>query len=360
MSTERQLNVLVVDDSAVVRQTMLALLAGDEFNVVTAADPLIAMEKMRKARPDVMLLDLEMPRMDGLTFLRKVMKESPMPVIVCSAVAGRGTEKAIQALELGAIDIVEKPRIAVREFLQESVIHLTDAIRGAAAARRNPYRREPITSTAWSKQRSRVSGRSSENLIAIGSSTGGPEALYSILGALEETVPGIVIVQHMPRRFTMEFARSLNRACRIDVAEATSGDRIERGRALIAPGDSHLTIERSADGRGFEVHVSGGPLVSRHRPSVDILFRSAAASAGYRSTGILLTGMGVDGAEGLGELRKAGAMTIAQDEESSVVFGMPREAIRLGNCEKVLSLSRITSLIRKMGQDPSERIEEAV
>jgi len=345
MSDTRRIRVLVVDDSAVVRQTMLSLLSGHEFDVVTAADPFIAMEKMRQRQPDVVLLDLEMPRMDGLTFLRRIMSDSPVPVIIISAVAGKGTRKAIEALELGALDIVEKPRVAVREFLNEAVIHLTDAIRGAAVARRKRIMPDLVRAPESVKLR-RPAGVPSDTLIAIGASTGGPEALYCLLGSLDASVPGIVIVQHMPREFTREFAKSLNRECAVEVAEASNGDRIERGRVLIAPGDSHITVERSADRRGFDVAVSGGPLVSRHRPSVDVLFRSAAAAAGSRAIGVLLTGMGVDGAEGLGDLRKVGGMTIAQNEESCVVFGMPREAIRLGNVEKVLPLDEISKAIR--------------
>lgn len=348
MSGERKISVLVVDDSAVVRQTMLSILGSAEFDVVTAADPLIASEKMRQRRPDVMLLDLEMPRMDGLTFLRRVMADSPLPVIVCSAVAGRGTRKAIEALELGALDIVEKPRLAVREFLSESVIHLTDAIRAAASARRRPVQQHGHGQVA-SRAAGRLSGIASDTIVAIGASTGGPEALYQILGELDAGSPGIVIVQHMPREFTREFAKSLDRSCTMEVKEAASGDRIERGRVLLAPGDAHLTVERCAGRRGFEVHVSGGPLVSRHRPSVDVLFRSVAAAAGSKAAAILLTGMGVDGAEGLVEMRREGALTVAQDEETSVVFGMPREAIRLGGAELVLPLGRIGPFIRDLG-----------
>jgi len=348
VSTSR-INVLVVDDSAVVRQTMLSLLPGGEFDVVTAADPLIAMDKMRQRKPDVVLLDLEMPRMDGLTFLRRIMAESPIPVLIISAVAGKGTRKAIEALELGALDIVEKPRIAVREFLSESVIHLTDAIRAAAVARRRPVREEQVR-LPEPRRFQPVRGVSSNTMIAIGASTGGPEALYKLLGSLDANVPGIVIVQHMPREFTREFARSLDRECGVGVSEAKSGDRVERGRVLIAPGDSHLTVERGQNGKGFEVHVSGGPLVSRHRPSVDVLFRSVAAAAGSKATGILMTGMGVDGAAGLGEMRRAGALTVAQDEETSVVFGMPREAIRMGNAEMILSLDGIAGLVRDIGE----------
>ncbi|MFA6957037.1 MAG: chemotaxis-specific protein-glutamate methyltransferase CheB [Thermoanaerobaculia bacterium] len=345
MSESLSLRVLVVDDSAVVRQTMLAILEAEGIAVTTAADPIIAAEKMRQARPDVILLDLEMPRMDGLTFLEKVMADDPVPVIVCSAVAGRGTEMAMRALELGAVDIVEKPRVAVREFLQESVIRLTDSIRGAAVARRRPHAAASAAAVPRPRPARAAARTASELVIAIGASTGGPEALHLLLEQLDADAPGVVVVQHMPRLFTREFAKSLDRHCAVSVGEAASGDRVERGRVLIAPGDMHMTVERSLDGAGFQVSVSGGPLVSRHRPSVDVMFRSVAAAAGARAVGVLLTGMGSDGADGLLAMKGRGALTIAQDEESSVVYGMPREAVRRGAATKVLPLSRIAGAL---------------
>jgi len=342
MSAEK-LHVLVVDDSAVVRQALSAILTLQGFDVTTAADPIIAGERLRSFTPDVIMLDLEMPRMDGLSFLSRIMQDDPLPVIICSVEAGRGTEKALLALSRGAVDIVAKPRIAVREFLYEAAVTLTDAVRAAAAARvpKAPRATPRLTTRVPSKESS--SGRASTEIIAIGASTGGTDALRVVLSGFEENAPGVVIVQHMPRHFTRVFAQSLDRDLRIHVREAADGDLITSGTALIAPGDHHLSVRRARN--GYAVEISDGPFVSRHRPSVDVLFHSVARVAGASSTGVILTGMGDDGAAGLLEMRRRGARTIAQDESSSVVFGMPKEAIAAGAVERVVPLAGIAAAI---------------
>ncbi len=344
-----ELRVLVVDDSAVVRETMTAVLSQEGIDVTVAADPLIAMEKMKRSRPDVILLDLEMPRMDGLTFLRKIMAEDPLPVVVCSALGGRGTEAALQAMEYGAIDVVTKPSFGVRDFIQESAVLLVDAVRGAAQARkrlRQPAIALPtdkLTADAVLGQTKKALKTTTDKVVAIAASTGGTEALRVILEHLPPGAPSMVIVQHMPELFTAAFAKRLDQTSSIEVKEAVDGDRVLDGRALIAPGNHHMLLVRS--GAHYTVRVTDGPLVSRHRPSADVLFRSVAQEAGPNAVGIILTGMGDDGAEGLLEMKQAGAVTIAQDEESCVVFGMPREAIARGAVDTVASLERIPGLL---------------
>lgn len=345
MTAVRPLRVLVVDDSALVRQTVLSVLAHEGFEIVTAADPLIAMERMKAAEPDVILLDLEMPRMDGLSFLRKIMSEHPLPVVICSAVAQRGSENALRALEEGAVDIVLKPQIGVQQFLYESAVTLADAVRGAAQARllrratravapaRAPVAR-PFPSAA----------EPSASVVAIGASTGGTTALRLLLEQVDADSPAIVIVQHMPRAFTAGFAQGLDRTAAVHVREATHGDTLVRGVALLAPGDSHLRIVQRPRG-GYGVELYSGPLVSRHRPSVDVMFQSVAACYGPNAIGIILTGMGADGAVGLEEMHRNGAFTIAQDEATSVVFGMPREAIARGAVDSVLPLQKIAPTV---------------
>jgi two-component system chemotaxis response regulator CheB len=334
------LHVLVVDDSAVVRQTVSAILSAQGMSVVAASDPVIAMQKMKDRRPDVILLDIEMPRMDGLTFLRHIMRDDPMPVVICSAVAGPSTETAVRALESGALDIVAKPRIGVRDFLQESSVVLGDAVRGAAQARMAvPTRmRRPDVPPAAS-----VSSPGAAGVIALGASTGGTEALRCVLSEFTAETAGCVVVQHMPEIFTAHFARRLDTECAVHVREATDGDAVLPGTVTIAPGNQHMTLQR--DGAGFVVRLGGGPLVSRHRPSIDVLFHSVAATAGANACGALLTGMGADGAEGLLAMRRAGAFTVAQDEATSVVFGMPKEAIARGAAGKVLPLDRIAEAL---------------
>ena len=361
---KRVLSVLVVDDSAVVRQAATAILSQDPGMVVTvAADPYIALDKMGRSRPDVILLDLEMPRMDGLTFLRKIMTEDPIPVVVCSGLAARGTATAIRALEEGAVEVLAKPQLGVRDFLHDSADTLIEVVREAAEVRVQrreagtprlsllPTAAPAPTSRPHSRRRS---DRRGDVVVAIGASTGGTEALRSILTAMPEDAPGMVIVQHMPERFTAAFAQRLDQLCRIEVKEAAPGDRVQPGRALIAPGNRHLTLRRHGD--HHEVELSDGPRVSRHRPSVDVLFRSVAHAAGAHAVGVLLTGMGDDGAAGLLEMKRGGAATLAQDERTSVVFGMPKEAIERGAVDRVLSLPNMAAaILNATGGGPSVR-----
>ncbi len=332
------LRVLVVDDSAVVRQMVSAMLGAQGMDAATASDPLIAMQKMAAHRPDVILLDIEMPRMDGLTFLRKIMREDPIPVVICSALAGPSSDVAFRALECGAVDVVAKPKIGLRDFLQESAVVLGDVIRGAAHARLLKFHPRPHTPRPPARDTVHAG-----QIIALGASTGGTEALRHILTQFPRNAPGTVVVQHMPEVFTAHFAKRLDRDAAIAVREAQDGDRITDGLALIAPGDQHMRVER--DAKGFYVTVAGGALVSRHRPSVDVLFRSVAAAAGENARAALLTGMGTDGAEGLLAMRQAGATTVAQDEATSIVFGMPREAIIRGAAEHVLPLEEIAAAL---------------
>lgn len=342
----RRLKVLVVDDSAVVRQTLTAILEQEpEIGVTVAADPLIAHHKIARERPDVIVLDLEMPRMNGLTFLRALMARDSIPVVVCSALTGGGAAHAIRAMEEGAVSIVSKPSIAVREFLYESALQLIDAVRAAAASRPRPPALAPTAAPKLNAdvilprpRRTRVQG-GAEAMIAIGASAGGTEALRVLLQAFPEDCPGTVIVQHMPESFTAAFAARLDTLCAARVSEAVDGDVVEIGRVLVAPGNRHLMLRRR--GANYTVALSDGPLVSRHRPSVDVLFRSVASSAGARAVGVIMTGMGDDGADGLLEMRQAGARTFAQDEASSVVFGMPKEAIARGAVERILPLDSL-------------------
>lgn len=343
------IHVLVVDDSAVVRQVMQAVLGSDSrMKVSVAADPIIGFTKIQKDKPDVVITDLAMPRMDGLTFLKKIMAEMPLPVIVCSEVAHRRTEDAISALELGAVEVIKKPKLGVRGFLEESRLMLHDVVRSAAQAKLLPIPQPIITPRytadavlglgSVSRARTR-SGSHEERIIAVGASTGGTEAIREFLKSMLPGCPGIVIVQHMPEMFTRAFADRLNRDCIIEVKEAADGDAVLPGRALIAAGNHHLLVQRR--GQGYRAQVTEGPLVSRHRPSVDVLFRSVARAAGPNSVGVIMTGMGDDGAQGLLEMRNCGAQTIAQDEASCVVFGMPKEAIARGAATEIVPLRRI-------------------
>jgi len=361
ISARRRLNVLVVDDSAVIRLGMPTVLSRDRGLVVeVAADPIIAMEKMKRFRPDVIILDLEMPRMSGLTFLRKLRREDPIPVVICSAVGGPGTEAGIRALEEGAAEIIAKPEFQVREFLDDSAVRLIDAVRAAAMTRRGRRRpeTEDVVEPSLSADAVLPKGpgarvrRATDRVVVMGASTGGPEALQGVLQSLPQDAPGIVIVQHMPQGFTRAFAQRLDALCPIEVREAGPGDQVTRGRALIAPGDHHVLLGWS--GAGYVVDVIEGPLVSRHRPSVDVLFRSAALSAGPNAVGVIMTGMGADGAEGLLEMRRAGAATIAQDEVSCVVFGMPKEAIARGAAAEIVPLSELpAALLRRAARTTS-------
>lgn len=349
---DKEIHVLVVDDSAVVRQVMQAVLSADpSIRVSVAADPIIAFAKIEKEVPDVVITDLVMPRMDGLTFLRKIMAERPIPVVVCSEVAHRRTEDAISALELGAVEVITKPKLGVRDFLHESAVMLIDVVRSAALAKLAPVPLPPaaprnsadVVLTLGATPRHT---HTDDRIIAIGASTGGTEALREFLQAMPSACPGIVIVQHMPEIFTRAFADRLNEECTIEVKEAADGDRVLNGRALIAPGNHHLLLQRS--GADCVARVTDGPLVSRHRPSVDVLFRSVAKSVGANAVGVIMTGMGDDGAQGLLEMRNCGAQTIAQDESSCVVFGMPKEAIARGAVMAVVPLRRIAEMALTM------------
>ncbi len=353
---KRKIRVLIVDDSAVVRQSLQSILSSDPRIEVmgTASDPYIAAEKIRVEVPDVITLDVEMPRMDGITFLQKIMNQHPIPVVICSSLTGRGSETAIRALEFGAIDIITKPRMGARQFLEESKVRIVDAVKAASVARIRKLSKfiahdiaPKLTADAMLAKPSatRAMAQTTDKIVLIGASTGGTEALRVILESLPLDSPGIVIVQHMPEHFTAAFAQRLNTICRVSVKEASDGDSVLRGHALIAPGNKHTLLKRS--GARYYVEVKDGPLVCRHRPSVDVLFRSAARYAGKNAVGVIMTGMGDDGAKGMKEMKGSGAFTIAQDEASSIVFGMPKEAIKLEAVEKVVSLDQIAaSLVR--------------
>jgi two-component system, chemotaxis family, protein-glutamate methylesterase/glutaminase len=344
------IRVLVVDDSASVRQTLTSILNDDpDIEVMgSAADPFAAARKLQEEIPDVIILDIEMPRMDGITFLRKIMAQRPIPVIICSTLTEEGSDLMFEAFEAGAVDILPKPRIDTRQALQESSTRLCDAVKAAARARvrvssaRAPRMVVEQKLTADAIMPPPVQGRSSpvtERIVCIGVSTGGTEALREVLEVLPRRTPGILIVQHMPGGFTAAFAKRLNGLCDVEVKEAEDGDLVVQGGVYIAPGGRHMLLQRS--GQRYHIAIKDGPAVSRHRPSADVLFRSAAQYAGRNALGIIMTGMGDDGARGLLEMRKLGAATRAQDEESCVVFGMPKEAIACGAVEKVVSLTQI-------------------
>jgi two-component system chemotaxis response regulator CheB len=354
----RRILVLVVDDSAVVRSTLSEVLDSDPLIEVmaTAADPYIAAERMRDRTPDVITLDIEMPRMDGLTFLRRLMAQHPVPVVICSSLAEEGCETTLKALEYGAVDIIQKPKLGTKLFLEESRIQICDAVKAAAKVSlshkvkvpsSSPLVQPKLTADAvLPKPRSNAMLQTTDRVVAVGASTGGTEALRVLLEALPADAPGTVIVQHMPEKFTAAFARRLDGMCTVTVKEAEDGDAVVRGRVLIAPGNKHTLLKRS--GARYHVEVREGPLVSRHRPSVDVLFRSVAHNAGKNAVAVIMTGMGDDGARGMSELKTAGADTIAQDEASSVVFGMPQEAIKLGGVDKVVSLERIAAEVLRL------------
>lgn len=342
----------MVDDSCVVRQTLAEVLATHPRIEVmaTAADPYIAAQKIAQEVPDVIVLDVEMPRMDGITFLKKIMTQHPIPVVICSTLTANRSETAMRALECGAVEIIDKPKLGTRTFLQESTVRICDAVLAASLVKLKPLHPDrwvPPKLTADAVLplgRSRAMVETTDKVVAVGASTGGTEALRVFLQDLPLDAPGIVIVQHMPENFTRAFAQRLDTLCRVTVKEAESNDTVIRGRALIAPGNRHLLLKRS--GARYYVEVKDGPLVCRHRPSVDVLFRSVARYAGKNAVGVIMTGMGDDGARGLKEMKEAGAsLTIAQDEESSVVFGMPKEAIKLGAVDRILPLDRIAQQV---------------
>ncbi len=347
--TGGKVSVLIVDDSAVVRQVLTEQLSADRgIEVMGAApDPIFAMKKMESRWPDVLVLDIEMPRMDGLTFLRKIMSERPTPVVICSTLTQKGAETTMQAMSAGAVSIIPKPRAGLKGFLQDSASDVATAVKAAAKARMS--RISASTSAAVEPVKvAPVRGslaKTTQQLVAIGTSTGGTQALEVVLRALPALCPGIVIVQHMPEKFTDMFAQRLNGLCKIQVREAKDRDRVLPGLALIAPGGKHMKIERS--GAHYIARIFDGPPVNRHRPSVDVLFRSVADQAGKNSVGFILTGMGGDGARGLKAMRDAGAHTVAQDERTSVVFGMPKEAIALGAADKVIGLPEMAQEIMR-------------
>lgn len=352
----KQVRVLIVDDSATVRQTLAAVLAADpDIEVLgIASDPFVAAARIRDEVPDVITLDVEMPRMDGITFLRKLMAQHPIPVVMCSSLIEEGSETLMQALEAGAVDIILKPKIGVGAHLTEARAHICEVVKGAALAQLGRRRERPallaperkLTADAMlPKPASHAMARTTETIICIGASTGGTESLREILETLPSDAPGIVIVQHMPEKFTTSFARRLDGLCQMEVKEAADGDGVLRGRVLIAPGNLHTMIERS--GARYYVSVKEGPLVSRHRPSVDVLFRSAARAVGSNAVGVIMTGMGDDGARGLEEMKTAGAFTLAQDEATSIVFGMPKEAIARGCVDRIVPLHQLAFEIQR-------------
>jgi two-component system chemotaxis response regulator CheB len=359
---------MIVDDSAVVRQVLTAALAQDPAIEVigVASDPVFALEKMKRGWPDVIVLDVEMPRMDGITFLKKLMVEHPTPVVICSTLTEKGAETTMQAMAAGAVSIVTKPKVGLKQFIQDDSESLISAVKAAAKANvqrlaqhlhttapaSSPSVTQKLTADAILPAATHAMAETTDSVIAIGTSTGGTQALERVLTALPRVCPGIVIVQHMPEKFTGAFAERLNSLCQIEVREARSGDRVMPGRALIAPGGRHMLLRRS--GAQYHVDVVDGPPVSRHRPSVDVLFRSVARCAGKNALGIIMTGMGDDGAKGMKELHDMGAKTIAQDEESCVVYGMPKEAVKLGAVDLSLALDHIPNAIidyaRKSGR----------
>lgn len=380
---DKKIRVLVVDDSAVVRQSLSSILEADpEIEVMgTAADPIIAVKKIMREVPDVITLDIEMPRMDGLTFLRKLMSQHPIPVVVISSLTTKGTEVALKALEYGASEIIGKPAMNPDLFFQESHIMLCDVVKAAACSklqRRKPlelsavyggaaqqrqqpqsqpmlHRTLPSTSTVLPKYSADVMIEKSsptdiivntETVIVLGASTGGTEAIRVLLRSMPANMPGMAIVQHMPEGFTRSFSKSLNEISAMEVKEAENGDKLYKGRVLIAPGNKHMLLKRV--GKEYFVEIKDGPLVNRHRPSVDVLFRSAARYVGNNAIGVILTGMGNDGSKGMLELHEAGAHTIAQDEASCVVFGMPKEAINAGAVDDVVPLDGITARLEKL------------
>ena len=350
------IKVMVIDDSAVVRETLSSILSAEkDINVIaTAPDPLIALRKLETISPDVITLDLEMPRMDGLTFLKQLKSSFSIPVVICSSMVDSGSTNAVSAMEYGAAEIILKPKVGTRQFLEESKIRICDAVRAAYAAGQNPAFTGQKTINVLPKLSADVVIEkpdinlileTSEKVCVVGASTGGTEALRVFLEMLPPNAPGIVIVQHMPEKFTKSFADRLDYLCSVHVAEAKDNDSVLPGQVLIAPGNKHTLLKRS--GSRYYVEVKDGPLVSRHRPSVDVLFRSAARYAGKNAIGIIMTGMGDDGATGMLEMHQNGAYTIAQDEKSCVVFGMPNEAIKLGGVDEVVPLNEIAGTLLK-------------
>ncbi|MBB4236744.1 protein-glutamate methylesterase/protein-glutamine glutaminase [Rhizobium esperanzae] len=352
----KKIRVLIIDDSASIRQTLTHVLEQDpDIEIMAvASDPFAAARKLLEETPDVITLDVEMPRMDGITFLRKLMAQRPIPVVMCSSLTEAGSQTLIQALEAGAVDVILKSKIGAADSLSDDAMRIREIVKSASHARLPTVRRAAGTIRSASADgptkkltadvmlpppTGRAMAKTTEMVVCVGASTGGTEALREFLEELPANAPGMVIVQHMPERFTDAFAKRLNGLCEVEVKEAVDGDPVLRGHVLIAPGDKHTLLERQ--GARYYVSVKTGPLVSRHRPSVDVLFRSAARSAGSNAMGIIMTGMGDDGALGMLEMHQAGAYTVAQDEASSIVFGMPKEAIAKGGVDRILPLDQM-------------------
>lgn len=352
-----KIEVLIIDDSAVVRQTLTEILSSDpEIEVMgTASDPIFAARKIQNDRPDVITLDVEMPRMDGLTFLKRINSlEQPIPVVICSSKIEKGSQNEMKAIEYGAAELILKPQLGTRTFLNESKIQICDAIKAAYCARHKIKKinwKEPLAEpkldadVMLKKAAMQTALETTEKIVVVGASTGGTEALRVFLEMLPVNSPGMVIVQHMPEHFTKSFSERLDKLCKVNVKEAQDGDSVVRGRVLIAPGNKHTLLKRS--GARYFVEVKDGPLVSRHRPSVDVLFRSTASFAGKNAVGVIMTGMGDDGAEGMKEMHDAGAWTIAQDEKTCIVYGMPCEAVKKGGVEEILPLEDIAGAVLK-------------
>lgn len=351
-----KIKVLIVDDSALVRQVVSQALASDpDIEIIGAAsDPIFALQKMKTEWPDVLVIDIEMPRMDGITFLKKIMAERPTPVVVCSSLAEKGAQATFEALAAGAISIITKPKLGLKSFLEDSSNDIVQAVRSAARANMRAVRSVPSATAPaipakltadvmLSAASNRALVRTTDKVVAIGTSTGGTQALEAVLTKLPATCLGIVIVQHMPEKFTAMFAERLHSICQLEIREARNGDRVIPGLALIAPGGRHMMLKRN--GAQYVVEVADGPVVNRHKPSVDVLFRSVAKYAGANALGIIMTGMGDDGARGMKEMHDAGAKTIAQDEASCIVFGMPKEAIKLGAADQIIPLDQIPGTI---------------
>lgn len=350
----KKIKVLIVDDSAVIRQTLEQVLTSDRNIevIATATDPFVAAERIQKEVPDVITLDVEMPRMDGITFLQKIMSQHPIPVVICSSLTESGSETAMKAMEFGAMDVIFKPKFGAKQYLEESRIQFIDAVKAAAMAKVKKQKTiihqvaPKLTADAVLSKPLKAMVQTTEKVIVVGASTGGTEALRVFLESLPGDSPPIVIVQHMPEMFTSAFAKRLDGLCQVTVKEASNNDSVIRGQALIAPGNRHTLLKRS--GARYYVEVREGPLVSRHRPSVDVLFRSAAQYAGKNAIGVIMTGMGDDGARGMEEMKQAGSINIAQDEETCVVFGMPQEAIKRNAVDYVLPLDKISRQVFKL------------
>ncbi len=342
-----KIKVLIVDDSALIRALLTEIIQSQPDMVVVGAapDPLVARELIKQCEPDVLTLDVEMPRMDGLDFLERLMRLRPMPVVMLSSLTQQGSETTLHALELGAVDFIAKPRLGLKDGMVEYAELVADKIRAAYQARSTVARLARVAPVKASAEPPAVGNRliSSEKVIFIGASTGGTEAIREFLMQMPHDCPGILIAQHMPEGFTQSFARRLDSLCRISVAEATQGERVLPGHAYIAPGNFHLLLARS--GANYLCRLESGAPVNRHRPSVEVLFRSAALHAGKNAVGVMLTGMGKDGALGMLEMRQAGAYNFAQDEASCVVYGMPREAVLVGAVHEVAPLDELAGLV---------------